>query len=230
MWLHHGVGSARAWDAFVPAAADGRRALAYDRMGFGQSLHDRAFTPDMFDEDVEDLRALLTNRGLQKVHLVGHSDGGTVALLLAARAPELVLSVAVIAVHVRGDDQTVATLRHMGPPAQWPEPMQRSLRRAHGDDWAEVAGRWHALWTSPGWEAWSIVDELAAIACPLLVIHGLHDELSPPLHAETILEARPATRITWVDTRTHDPHRVAPEQFVSDLHALWRGTDGMAGD
>jgi pimeloyl-ACP methyl ester carboxylesterase len=50
--------------------------------------------------------------------------------------------------------------------------------------------------------------------------------LSPPLHAETILEAVPSARLAWVDTRTHDPHRAAPEQFVADLHALWRDSEG----
>ncbi len=105
----------------------------------------------MFHEDVEDLRELLIERDATPAHLIGHSDGGTVALLLAARAPELVLSVGVVAAHVRGDDTTVATLRRMGPPDQWPQPLQRSLRRAHGEDWADVAGGWHALWTSPAW-------------------------------------------------------------------------------
>jgi pimeloyl-ACP methyl ester carboxylesterase len=228
VWLHHGVGSTRAWDTFLPAAAGGRRAIAYDRRGFGRSTHDRPVTTTMFDEDVEDLRGMLAERRAAPAHLIGHSDGGTVALLLAARAPELVLSVAVVAVHVRGDDVTVATLRRMGPPDEWPEPMQRSLRRAHGEDWADVAGRWHALWTSPEWEDWSIVDELAAVRCPVLVMHGLRDDLSPPLHAEAIHEALPGARVTWVDATTHDPHRVEPERFVSELQALWR--DVEAGD
>src|ERR1017187_5378239 len=127
VWLHHGVGSTRAWVAFLPAAAGGRRAIAYDRRGFGRSARDRDFTTAMFDEDVEDLCEMLTERHALPAHLIGHSDGGTVALLLAARVPELVLSVAVVAVHVRGDDTTVATLGRMGPPEEWPEPMRRSF-------------------------------------------------------------------------------------------------------
>jgi pimeloyl-ACP methyl ester carboxylesterase len=183
----------------------------------------------MFDEDVADLRALLRERGERPVHLIGHSDGGTVALLLAARAPELVLSVAVVAVHVRGDTVTVATLRRMGPPAEWPEPMRRSLRRAHGDDWADVAGRWYALWTSPEWDQWSIVDELAAIACPVYAMHGLHDELSPPLHAEALRDGLHDVRVSWVDTTTHDPHRAEPERFVDDVQSLWPDAEAARG-
>ena len=228
VWLHHGAGSTRAWEAFLPTAAAGRRTVAYDRRGFGRSTHARRLTTAMFDEDVEDLRALVGERSHKPVHLIGHSDGGTVALLLAARAPELVVSVAVVAVHVRGDPVTVDTLRRMGPPETWPEPMRRSLRRAHGDDWVDVAGRWYELWTSPGWERWSVIDELAKIGCPVYAMHGLHDELSPPLHAEAIHDALPGSRVTWVDTATHDPHRVDPDRFVGDLRSLWH--DAEAGD
>lgn len=221
VWLHHGVGSTRAWDSLLPAAADGRRAIAYDRNGFGRSPHERVFTTAMFDEDVEDLRGLITERGTGPVHLVGHSDGGTVALLLATRAPALVASVAVVAVHVRGDEVTVATLRAMGPPAEWPEAMQRSLERAHGADWADVAGRWHDLWTSPAWASWSIVDELGSIRCPVLAVHGLHDDLSPPAHAATVRDNVPGARVTWVDTSSHDPHRADARGFTAGLHDLW---------
>jgi pimeloyl-ACP methyl ester carboxylesterase len=228
VWLHHGVGTARAWEAFIPGAAGGRTTVAYDRRGFGRSTHDRAFTPAMFDEDVADLRAMLVNLGQERVHLIGHSDGGTVALLLAARAPEMVLSVAVVAVHVRHDELTVATLRRMGPPDEWPEPMRRSLRRAHGEDWAAVAGRWHELWTSPAWEGWSILGELSAIECPVYAMHGLRDDLAPPLHAEAIRDGVSGAQLAWVDTATHDPHRVEPARFVADLASLW-GAAEVAG-
>lgn len=225
VWLHHGVGSTRSWDRFLPAAAGGRRAIVYDRGGFGRSTHGRRLTTAMFDEDVTDLQKMLAERGVDPVHLIGHSDGGTVALLLAARAPELVRSVAVVAVHVRGDATTVATLRRMGPPDQWPEPMRRSLQRDHGDDWGDVASAWYALWTSSAWERWSIVDELPAVACPVFAMQALSDNLAPRLHVETIRDALPAARITWVETSAHDPHRVQPERFAAELESLWRDAE-----
>lgn len=229
VWLHHGVGSTRAWESLLPTAAFGHRAIAYDRKGFGRSPHGRLLTSAMFDEDVEDLRALLAERRCGAVHLVGHSDGGTVALLLAAREPALVASVAAVAVHVRGDEVTVATLRAMGPPTEWPEAMRRSLERAHGSDWADVAGRWHGLWISPEWAPWTIVDELASIQCPVLAVHGLHDDLAPPLHAATILDMVPGARVAWVETTSHDPHRVDVDRFNAALRLLWAGAEAARG-
>ena len=103
--------------------------------------------------------------------------------------------------------------------------MRRNLQRAHGEDWFDVAARWHTLWTSPAWESWSIVDELPSVTAPVYAMHGLHDDLSPALHAETIRALLPDSRVTWVDTATHDPHRVAPERFASDLRMLWQDAE-----
>jgi pimeloyl-ACP methyl ester carboxylesterase len=221
VWLHHGVGSTRAWDPFLPAAADGRRSIAYDRRGFGRSTHRRAFSPALFEEDAVDLQALLTSLGGRPAHLIGHSDGGTVALLLAARHPELAVSVTVVAVHVRGDGVTVGTLEDMGPPSRWPPALQRSLIRSHGDDWISVAGAWHDLWTSPTFRKWSIVDELSSVRCPVMAVHDRRDALSPPLHAETITKRVAQAGVHWVDSGTHDPHRADVASFVATLRSFW---------
>jgi pimeloyl-ACP methyl ester carboxylesterase len=222
VWLHHGVGTAAAWRPFLPAAAQGRRALAYDRRGFGASGRGRALGDTFFDEDAADLAALLRDRGAAPAHLVGHSDGGTIALLCAARHPELVLSVATVATHVRSDATTVATLRRMGPPGGWEEGLRRNLRRVHGPDWEEVAGAWHRLWTGSGWgERWSIEAELASIRCPVLVCHDRDDALSPPLHAEAIAATLPSAWLSWWDSGGHDPHRSDPDRFATELEALW---------
>src|ERR1017187_7385154 len=104
-----------------------------------------------------------------------------------------------------------------------------ALMRAHGADWATVAGRWHALWTSPAFADWSIVDELAAVRRPVYAMHGLHDELAPALHADALLGAVPGVRVRWVDAATHDPHRAEPRRFVADLNALWHDAESRVG-
>jgi pimeloyl-ACP methyl ester carboxylesterase len=222
VWLHHGVGTAAAWRSVLPGAASGRRALAYDRRGFGGSDRGRDIGPSLFDDGAADLAGLLLDRVAAPAHLVGHSDGGTIALLCAARHPELVLSVTAVATHVRADPVTVGTLRRMGPPASWEEPMRRSLRRTHGDDWERVTGAWHRLWTATDWaESWSIEDPLRRVRCPVLVCHDRRDELSPPLHAEWITAALPQARVSWWDTGRHDPQLTDRARFTAELRTLW---------
>jgi pimeloyl-ACP methyl ester carboxylesterase len=112
--LHHGAGSLRAWDAFLPAFAGRRRLLAYDRRGFGSSPHNAVFDPGLFDRDAEDLAGLLRDHGAAPAHLVGHSDGATVALVTAYSHSGLVLSVTAIAGHVRLDPATREARRSPG--------------------------------------------------------------------------------------------------------------------
>jgi pimeloyl-ACP methyl ester carboxylesterase len=229
VWLHHGVGTASAWDALLPMAANGRRALAYDRRGFGASSRDREFGARLFEEDAADLARLLGDRAAAPAHLVGHSDGGTIALLCAARHPGLVLSVAAVATHVRSDEVTVGTLRRMGPPDRWEDGLRLYLRRVHGEDWEQVAGAWHRLWTESAWSAgWSIEEELPAVRCPVLVCQDRRDPLAPPLHAEAIAAAVPHARLSWWDTGSHDLHRRDGRRFATELLALWEEAEAGA--
>ena len=83
--LHHGLGSTRAWKEQVPALAEaGYHVVAYDRWGYGKSEARPGIDMPAFTQDIADLRALLGHFGLEEAALVGHSDGGTIALAYAA--------------------------------------------------------------------------------------------------------------------------------------------------
>jgi pimeloyl-ACP methyl ester carboxylesterase len=205
--LHHGAGSLRAWDAFVPAIAGGRRLLAYDRRGFGSSSRDATFDAGLFDRDAGDLAGLLEALAATPAHLVGHSDGATVALVTAYRHPDAVLSVTSIAGHVRADSATREAMRGLDPPAT-PE---------------EAA--WYELWTR-GLDDWDIEEGLAEIRCPVLVVHDRRDPLAPPEHAEAIRGA-PHARIFWYETGTHVPHRVERARFKRELEEHLREVEAQ---
>lgn len=99
--LVHGLGGwAENWRPVMPAIAEsGRRAIAVDLPGFGES--ERAVRPRYFD--VEEpfygrfVAALLDALGIGRVHLAGHSFGGAVAYTAAIWAPERVRSLALVA-------------------------------------------------------------------------------------------------------------------------------------
>jgi pyruvate dehydrogenase E2 component (dihydrolipoamide acetyltransferase) len=91
--LHGDFECTRYWTAQVDAFAADYRVIAYDRHGFGRSAPLRALPPDFYDRNVADLIALLDHLEIAHAHLVGHSGGGTVALLAAARYPARVRAV-----------------------------------------------------------------------------------------------------------------------------------------
>lgn len=88
-----GVNAWSNWQFAVPALAESYHCLAPDLVGFGESEHPENPPTDMTTWTqmwIEQSTALLDNLELDKVHLVGNSMGGALALHLMHRYPERV--------------------------------------------------------------------------------------------------------------------------------------------
>src|SRR5918999_719418 len=87
-WVDH-----TSWQFVVPDLTRSFRVLTYDRRG--HSLSERPLGQGSRREDEEDLAALMEALDLAPAHVVGNSFGGSVALGLAARRPDLFRSLIV---------------------------------------------------------------------------------------------------------------------------------------
>jgi len=85
-------------------AARSVRMLAVDRPGYGGSEPRGASEWASVDRAAEDVAEVLAERGILRVSTVGWSAGGRVAMALAARHPELVERIAVIATPAPDDE------------------------------------------------------------------------------------------------------------------------------
>lgn len=97
----HGIGGwAENWKLLLPAVAEsGRRAIAIDLPGFGES--ERPRSPRYFDPErpfyAPFVFAALDVLGIPRAHLAGHSFGGAVAFTAAVWRPERVRSLTLVA-------------------------------------------------------------------------------------------------------------------------------------
>lgn len=205
--LHRGAGSTRVWDEWVPEIGGGRRLIAYDRRGFGASPRDAVFDERLFHRDADDLAALLRERDAAPAHLVGHSDGATVALLTAALHPDVVVSTTWIAGHTFLD-----------------EPLRQIVLQYPPDDPASPEGDWFRLWTE-ALIGWDIENELSTITAPTLVVHDRNDPLSSAMQAEKVARAVPHATLSWYDTDSHGPHRRSRDRFERELEAHLRSAE-----
>ena len=102
--LLHGIpGSGATWDAVVEHLAAGVDAVVPDLAGFGGSPPARSFDDLHAGAQSVAVERLLDELGIRQAVVVGHDFGGPVALLLAARRPDLVSAVSLLAANTFTD-------------------------------------------------------------------------------------------------------------------------------
>jgi pimeloyl-ACP methyl ester carboxylesterase len=212
--LHHGLGSVKAWKGQITAlVAAGYRVIAYDRWGYGGSDPCENLSLPYFEQDLSDLETLLGLFGLDRVALIGHSDGGTISLYYAAQDPARVACMVVIAAHVYVEPKMIPGIQGIRRAFTHDIRMQAGLERLHGDKLNAVFQGWYQGWMKPEILDWDIRPLLSRIVCPTLVIQGIDDEHATPKHAEDIASAIPDADL-WLEPDVgHMLPQDIPEEF-----------------
>jgi pimeloyl-ACP methyl ester carboxylesterase len=227
VFLHHGLGSIAQWRGFPQALcrAVGLPGLVYERRGHGGSDPLTAPRDPRFlhVEAWQVLPRLLRAAGVRRPVLVGHSDGGSIALLHAA-GPEAgrgddpaPLAVVTIAAHVFLD---AVTLHGLETAVQdWRETDLRDrLARHHGAQTEALFVAWADTWLSPGARRWNIEAELRRVRCPVLAIQGADDDHGLPAQLDSIVRHVGGPAEPWlVPGLGHSPHRQAPDRIVARI-------------
>ena len=211
--LHHGLGAVQAWREQVPALLGaGFRVLVYDRWGYGRSSPRPALDLPTFASDVADLHALLSHCGIARAALVGHSDGGTLALYYAAQYPQQVSCLVTIAAHIYVEPSIPPGVLAVGKDYASNTRFRRGLQRIHGEQAKQVFHNWYDGWLSLENLAWDMRPILAQITCPALVVQGTQDEHATPQHARDVAASLPGASLWLLEGARHMlPQENAPE-------------------
>ena len=216
--LHDSLGSISVWRDFPErlARALGCDALVYDRRGYGASSPFGAAsrTPRYLEDEADVLARVLDTCGVREAVLFGHSDGGSIALVAAARQPEVVRAVVTEGAHVFVEERTLAGIRDAREALRTTDLRER-LRRHHGDRTDAVTSAWIDVWLSPAFRDWSIERYLGDVRCPVLALQGANDEYGTPEQVRAIVEgvAGPA-RAALIPGVGHTPHRAAADEVL----------------
>jgi len=212
LFLHEGLGAVRLWRGFHHrlAAATGRRAIAFSRFGHGGSdLPPGKRTPRyMHDEATEVVPAVRAALGLDRVVLVGHSDGGSIALLHASTAD--VDGLVVLAPHVFVEDAGLRGIEQAR--RDYVEGDLRARMARYHRDPDVTFWNWNDGWLDDTFRDWDIRPELAGITCPVLGVQGTADPYGTVVHVEAVRD-RAAGRVTLqVLDCGHAPHLERPAE------------------
>ncbi len=217
--LHEGLGCVEMWRSFPArlAAATGCRVVAGSRAGYGSSdPYPEPRTPRYLHREAEEaLPAFLAALGIEHPVLIGHSDGGSIALIFASTFPDAPLGVAVMAPHAFVEEETLAGLRaarEAWATTDWP----RKLARYHADA-PRVFCEWNDLWLSAPFRDWNIEACLRDIRCPVLAIQGEDDEYATLRQVDVLAEQVPETRLLKLPRCGHAPHQDQEAQVLSAM-------------
>ena len=224
VFIHEGLGCVDMWRDFPAklAEATGCGALVYSRLGYGRSEPCRLPRPIHFmhDEALTVLPEVLVAAGIQECILVGHSDGGSIAIVYAGGTPAPQLRGLITeAAHVFCEEQTLQSIRKAKVAYEQGD-LRSKLTKFHGPNTDCAFRGWNGAWLHPDFVRWNLEEYLPGISVPMLVIQGEEDEYGTRRQVEAISRQAGAGAQTVILAKCgHSPHRDQERAVLAAMQA-----------
>jgi pimeloyl-ACP methyl ester carboxylesterase len=134
----------------------------------------------------------------KRLILVGHSDGGTISLLYAAKHSKRVHSIITMAAHVINETN--------------------GLKKYHGDKTEVLFYAWADTWLSPEFESWNITKDIHGIDKSILAIQGKDDQYGTVKQLDLIRNSTDCNVTTLlIPFCGHHPHLEKPSETIIEI-------------
>jgi len=231
IFLHEGLGSLSMWKDFPERLCErlGCRGVVYSRPGYGQSTPrpvDERWAPDFMHRQAYDvlprfLEVLEVNLEATPVWLFGHSDGGSIALLFAAKYTRQVAGLIVLSPHIMVEDISIESIQAARQVYLQTDLKQR-LSRYHNDPDSAFWG-WNNIWLHDDFRHWTIEEEISSIRCPLLAVQGIDDEYGTLEQVHGIGRRLNQCEVVELPECGHSPHRDQAEKLIEISQRFFQG-------
>ena len=221
VFLHEGLGSIAQWRdfPFAVSLAANLPAVVYERGGYGNAdpLDAPRSVRYIHEEALQSLPEVLRQLKIDDAILIGHSDGGSIALIFAALWPQNVRGIITEAAHVFVEEVTLAGIREAVIQYDSTDLPER-LSRYHGSKTEAAFRGWSETWLSPAFRDWNIEEYLPGVRCPVLAIQGRGDEYGTPAQVEAIVNgvSGRAEPLIIADCG-HVPHHQARKRVLAEM-------------
>ncbi|NGP89918.1 alpha/beta fold hydrolase [Fodinibius halophilus] len=220
VFLHDSLGCIELWRDFPEKVAERTECnlIIYDRQGYGQSP---PFSYSKRDNNYMELEAdilheLLDFWDIDDAILFGHSDGGSIALMAAAKYPESILGIITEGAHIFVEDITISGIKEVIKRYEKTD-LKKKLAKYHGDKTDDMFWAWADTWTSDRFKKWNIEDFLPSVTCPSMIIQGNEDQFGSLEQVHTIVNQTSGRSEELVIPETkHTPHKKRPELVLSE--------------
>jgi len=220
LFLHESIGSIAQWKDFpellakeldLPAII-----LEFPGYGFSSEYDKERNSKYLHHFALEILPSFLKTINLdQEIIIVGHSDGGTNALLYSSEHPEKVKGIVTIAAHVLNEKETKAGI-HPAIEAYEAGKM-KGLEMYHGQKTESLFYAWANTWLSDGFLDWDISEDIKNNKVPALVVQGVEDQYGTRKQVEVICDLLEKAESYFIKDCGHAPHLEKPEHVIEKI-------------
>ncbi|AHG47581.1 alpha/beta hydrolase [Rhizobium leguminosarum bv. trifolii CB782] len=198
LFIHGGLGNADVWGHQVADFAKDHLVIVADSRGHGRST--RSQQPFGYDLMTSDYVALLDYLKIDKVTLVGWSDGGIIGIDMAMKHPEKLTRVIAQAANVTTDG--VKDITHNKTFNDYINVSGEQYRKLSPtpNEYETFVKQVSAMWaTQPAWTA----ADLAEISVPVTLAIGDHDEAVKLDHTEMMAKQIPGAKLVILKDVSH---------------------------
>lgn len=226
VFLHEGLGCIAMWREFPAtlAASLDMPGLVYSRAGYGNSDPIDLPRPVSYQEDEsKTLSDILDALAISRAILIGHSDGGTIALINAGTdACHRVQGTVTMAAHVFNEQICIDGIKEALNVWKTTN-LREKLKRYHGDNVDVAFHGWNDTWLRDDYWHWNVEKYLSDIRCPLLVMQGIDDHYGSVAQVDAILKgAGGVSQKLMLPNCGHNPHLEQPEKTINAIRTFVR--------
>jgi len=215
VFLHEGLGSCAQWKDFpyILSKELNMPVFMYDRYGYGKSekISEPRKLSYLEEEALDWLPKIFTCLNLNKYKkvMIGHSDGGSIALIYPSVFPDNVVGIITEAAHVYNEEKAYGSLLSIVDNFNHGN-LKQKLKKYHGNNTETMFNSWAEMWLSDNFRQWNIEHYLANIKCPVLAIQGQDDEFATFKQLDSIKNGiNNLCELLFIENCKHIPHQQA---------------------
>lgn len=228
------IGVSSFWDPVIAFLSEKYRVTIFDQRGTGSSgVFD---TPLSMQQMVNDAERIIDSLCGKPVHLIGHSAGSGISLILAQRRPETVKSMTLLAGWTNADvwmqrvfDARLNTLKNIGPNAYTQlttlfmiPPADVSLHNMELKNTEEAYAEHMPVYEDIKNRAEAVLKFNSnkysdGVTCPSLVIGAKDDVMTPFYFSEELSYSLPNSQLYTLETGGHYFPRTRAEQTIEPV-------------
>ncbi|PKR80423.1 hypothetical protein CW751_10165 [Brumimicrobium salinarum] len=220
LFLHEAIGSIAQWKDFPKNLCEKLDlpgiAIEFPGYGFSEKEDKKRDAKYLHEFALEYLPAFLKSIELKNpMYIVGHSDGGTNALLYSSKFPKQVKAIVTMAAHYINEKETRAGIQ----PAidAWENKKLKGLEFYHGAKTERLFFAWAKTWQQADFKNWNISEDIKGNAVPALILQGDDDQYGTDQQVNGIVELLENAEGFFIDDCGHAPHLEKEEVVIEKI-------------